>query len=270
MVAKLRQRGQPGTTPQKGMTIYMKPIVTPNLPQSPVRLVAIAESVPEVIAALEREGIEVVRVTPLEGLPTPVAAHSDLQLLHLGNNIILAVKEAGALKAQFTKFGFATQEPFTNIGQEYLEHISLNFLLLHNHCFGMLSKMPLHLKNHCKNAGLQMVHSKQGYARCSVAVVTQNAAITADTTLYKLLITAGVDTLLVDPGDILLPGYDTGFIGGCCGLIAKDKLAFTGNLSQYHCGRQVLGFLEKHQVTPVYLSRGKLLDIGGILPLLEE
>lgn len=247
----------------------MKPIITPNLPQQQVRLAAVAENAVEVIAALEREGIEVIGVQPLMALPRPVSTHSDLQLLHLGGGNILAVKEAKYLKTQLTKFGFTVRKNSTSIGWEYPKDISLNFLLLNNCCFGMLSIMPLQLENHCKNTGLQVVHSKQGYARCSVAVVAQNAAITADTTLCRLLTAAQIDTLLVGSGDILLPGYDTGFIGGCCGLLSKDRLAFTGSLTHYKYGPQVLEFLDKHSVTPLYLTDGKLLDIGGILPLAE-
>ncbi|MEG2073800.1 MAG: hypothetical protein RRY54_03445, partial [Angelakisella sp.] len=80
----------------------------------------------------------------------------------------------------------------------------------------------------------------------------------------------GIDTLLCGGGDILLPNYDTGFIGGCCGLISSNQLAFTGNLNYYRYGGEVLEFLEKHKVSPIYLTDGKLLDIGGILPLMEE
>lgn len=247
----------------------MKPIVTPNLPQQQVRLAAVADNAAEVIAMLEGEGIEVIRVRPLDALPMPVAAHSDLQLLHLGGENILLVKEAEYLETQLNKFGFTTRKILTSLGGEYPNDISLNFLMLNNCCFGMSSIMPLQLENHCKQAGLQLVYSKQGYARCSVAVVAKSAAITSDTTLYRLLTAAQVDTLLVGPGDILLPGYDTGFIGGCCGLIASNRLAFTGSLEHYRYGVQVLEFLDKHSVSPVYLTHGKLLDIGGILPLSE-
>lgn len=248
----------------------MKPVITPNIPQSSVRLAAVSENAYDIISALEREGIEVVKIAPLDALPTPVSAHSDMQLLHLGGDNILTVKEAKYLKTNLTNFGFNIEELFTKIGDEYPQDISLNFLLLNNRCFGMSSIMPLQLNNYCDHAGLQVVHSKQGYARCSVAVVAKNAAITADATLYRLLTNADIDTLMVGSGDINLPGYGTGFIGGCCGLISKDRLAFTGSLLQYCYGVQVLTFLAKHRVAPVYLTNGKLMDIGGILPLMED
>ena len=77
----------------------------------------------------------------------------------------------------------------------------------------------------------------------------------------------GIDVLLIPPGDICLPGYDTGFIGGCCGLIDKNILAFTGSLSEYSHGHKIIKFLEDHNVQYDCLLPGKMLDIGGVIPL---
>ncbi|MEG0753973.1 MAG: hypothetical protein RR461_09085 [Angelakisella sp.] len=248
----------------------MKPIVLPNLPTSRVRLAAVSENAYDIITSLEQEGIEAVKVGRAEALPTPVAYHSDLQLLHLGSSNILIAKDESTLESQLTKFGFVIQKTYTKLGEEYPQDISLNFLLLNNCCFGLSHIIPLQLKEYCDCRGLQIIHSKQGYARCSVAIVSPKAAITSDVTLYRLLTAAQIDVLLVDPGDIVLDGYDTGFIGGCCGLIDHNRLAFTGDLACYRSGVAVQNFLDRHQVIPVFLKGGKLVDIGGILPLMEE
>ena len=79
-----------------------------------------------------------------------------------------------------------------------------------------------------------------------------------------------MDALLINEHGILLDGYDYGFIGGCCGLIDKDVLAFTGALDSLRCAPQIRAFLEKHHVKPVELTRNQMVDIGGILPLKER
>ncbi|MEG1686338.1 MAG: hypothetical protein RR276_00500 [Angelakisella sp.] len=173
------------------------------------------------------------------------------------------------MQPQLKEFGFSTSILEHHLGNIYPNDISLNFLMQKNYCFGMCSNMPLQVKNYCVYAGLQPVAVKQGYARCSVAVVSANAAITADTGLYDAMTAIGIDVLLIGAGDILLSGYDTGFIGGCCGLLDRDKLAFAGNLDCYQFGDSIKLFLKKHNVTPVMLHGGKLTDIGGILPLAE-
>lgn len=246
----------------------MQFVQTPNLPQSAVAVVAAASCAASVLAGLDRQGIEVVQTRPLAALPAPVADHADLQLLHLGHNQVLLTPPAAYLQPQLTKLGINCHFIDADVGNSYPDDISLNFLLQQNSCFGLCSKMPLQLQKHCKDAGLQPVNSKQGYARCSVAVVTDHAAMTADPTLHKLLTARGIDVLRLEPGGIVLEGYSTGFIGGCCGLIAPDKLAFSGTLERYPQQDRVVAFLNKHKVVPVYLSDCNLLDIGGILPLM--
>ena len=76
--------------------------------------------------------------------------------------------------------------------------------------------------------------------------------------------------LLIQPGHIQLPGYDTGFLGGCCGKLAADKLAFTGQLDLHPDGQRIQSFLEQRGVTAVELTTGPLIDVGGIVPLMEN
>ncbi|WP_432431546.1 DUF6873 family GME fold protein [Clostridium botulinum] len=47
----------------------------------------------------------------------------------------------------------------------------------------------------------------------------------------------------------------------------KDVLAFYGDLKYYAYGTEVLDFLKKHKVEPIFLNEGKLIDRGSILRL---
>ena len=88
--------------------------------------------------------------------------------------------------------------------------------------------------------------------------------------MFQALRTKGFAVLLIRPGHIALSGYDTGFIGGCCGKLAPDKLAFAGTLSSHPDGERMREFLHSRGVAPVELREGPLVDVGGILPLRER
>ena len=105
---------------------------------------------------------------------------------------------------------------------------------------------------------------KQGYTKCSTCIVNNHAAITSDVSIAKALNVEGVDVLLLPSGDILLPGLNYGFIGGATGLLCDNVLAFYGHLDHYLYGKEVLKFLNKHKVEPVFLRNGKLIDRGSI------
>ena len=103
-----------------------------------------------------------------------------------------------------------------------------------------------------------------------MALVDANHAITADRGLERALKAKGFEVLLIRPGFIELPGYDTGFVGGCSGKLAPDKMAFTGELSSHPDGELIRAFLKSQGISAVELRKGPLLDVGGILPLLQE
>lgn len=116
----------------------------------------------------------------------------------------------------------------------------------------------------------KLVQVKQGYTKCSTAIISPRAVITSDKGIAKALNNCTFDVLLVPPGDILLPGLNYGFIGGCCGLIEENLLAFYGSLECYSYGYDVMQFLKKHKVEPIYLRQGKLIDRGSIFTILSE
>lgn len=103
--------------------------------------------------------------------------------------------------------------------------------------------------------------------RCATAVVSNRAIITMDSGIYAAAQFMGLDALHISEHGILLNGYDYGFIGGCCGLIDRNTLAFTGALDSLQSGDYIRAFLAKHAVEAVELTQNRMLDIGGILPL---
>jgi hypothetical protein len=60
-----------------------------------------------------------------------------------------------------------------------------------------------------------IIDVKQGYTKCSVLPVSNNAFITDDISIYNQCVSFGIDVLYVGKGDVSLPGYNYGFIGGC-------------------------------------------------------
>ena len=111
----------------------------------------------------------------------------------------------------------------------------------------------------------KLINVNQGYTKCSTCIVNDHAIITSDVSIAKALSIEKIDVLLLPPGDILLPGLNYGFIGGATGLIEDNVLAFYGHLDYYLYGKEILKFLSKHMVEPVFLRTGKLIDRGSIL-----
>lgn len=110
----------------------------------------------------------------------------------------------------------------------------------------------------------KIINVTQGYTKCSTAIIKDEGIITSDKIIASVMKKENIDVLLLPPGDIILPGLDYGFIGGCCGMIEENKIAFYGDLKYYTYGKEVIDFLFKHNVEPVFLRKGKLIDRGSI------
>ena len=113
----------------------------------------------------------------------------------------------------------------------------------------------------------KLIDVRQGYAKCSVCIVGENAIMTADLGIYKKALQNKVEALLVGSGHIELARYDYGFIGGCSGLLDAHTLAFFGDITKHPDCEKMERFCGRFGVKLISLSKEKLCDYGGIIAL---
>ena len=116
-----------------------------------------------------------------------------------------------------------------------------------------------------RDAGMELIHVPQGYAKCSTVIVDERSVITYDRGIGKACTAVNdLEVLLVSPGHILLPGYKTGFIGGCSGRI-EDEIIFNGDLSTHPDFKAIRDFIESRGLKCTWFSEYPLTDIGSIV-----
>ena len=121
---------------------------------------------------------------------------------------------------------------------------------------------------HCERQGYHLIHVNQGYAKCSCAVIADNALITADNGIYNSLSEYKIDVLKIRQGRVALDGADYGFIGGASGLDitnGKRTIFFTGDIKTHPDYLRIKAFCQKHDTAIISLTENKLTDIGGLL-----
>lgn len=212
---------------------------------------------------LEKLGCTVLLCPPYAKLYEAVCGHPDMLIHIIDNDNILVHKDMPLHFVQLLKsLNFNVLKSHSSISAKYPYDIALNALNLPNLFVHYLKYTDEILLDKIKNKIL--INVKQGYSKCSTAIISEKAIMTSDKGIAVSLKSNKIDVLLLPPGDIELPGLDYGFIGGCCGKINDSTLAFYGDLSHYTYGNEVLSFLKKHKVEPVYLRNGKLIDRGSI------
>ena len=194
-----------------------------------------------------------------------VCGHPDMLMQILDNNIVVHKDMDNEFIQTLVLHNYRVYKSKLNLEFKYPHNICLNSLNIGNLFVHSINFTDTNLLSFTKNR--KLINVNQGYTKCSTCIVNDHAIITSDVSIAKALSLENIDVLLIPPGDILLPGLNYGFIGGATGLIEDNVLAFYGHLDHYLYGKEILIFLNKHKVEPVFLRNGKLIDRGSIFRL---
>ncbi len=159
-------------------------------------------------------------------------------------------------------------ESENSIRSPYPYDCGLCCVILGNTCIANINTIDPAIKKYCSAKCIKMIHVNQGYTKCSVAVVDENSIITSDHGISDVLSRAGYDVLTISDGFIRLKGYDTGFIGGCCGYIDNNTLAFWGDINNHPDHLIIKDYLSKKGKKYINISdTEELTDYGSLIPL---
>ena len=111
---------------------------------------------------------------------------------------------------------------------------------------------------------LHKINIKQGYSKCSILPVADDAIITSDKGIFKTLSSYGIKVLLIREGGIELKDKPYGFIGGASGSVEGDILFF-GDVSKHHDFSRIKNFIEFNGKKVIYFDDLPLEDIGSII-----
>lgn len=221
----------------------------------------------EELKNLEKLNINPIIVPKTSTVYKAIDGHPDIQLNILKNNsshkVIVHKDICSDFKENLNSNHIEYIVSKNSLSYTYPEDIILNAVVLDNYFIHTLKYTDENLLK--SQEGKTLINIPQGYSKCSVLPVRENALITSDKGIVNSLKDYDFDILLIPPSDILLPSLNYGFIGGTGGIISQDRMAFFGELEHYRYGEEVKNFLYKYDVEPVPLRKGKLIDRGSLL-----
>lgn len=236
-----------------------------RLPDKDARLVLVSGEYPELAESLRYIGICTITTASYKRLPGPVQWHPDMQACIIGDRVI--VLKGGGLHNLLAGYNISAFETARLPKSAYPGDVLCNVLAWDKFILGNSKTADTVVQQAAQNIEATWIDVKQGYAACTVALVDEQSAITADEGVADQLERYGLKVLRIRPGDIRLPGYSYGFIGGCCGKLAPDMMAFTGKLDKHRDGTRIKTFLGDRGVRALELLEGELLDVGGLIAL---
>ena len=244
----------------------MRFIKNSNLPKGKVKSIICGELCEELNSYFDSLGIERFVIDANNFVDSAVKFHTDMFAFHMGDSNVILERNQRKLGRVLINKGANVHFTDKDIKGEYPSDIALNFALVSNYLIGKVpfaDKKLLELSDSCDKISVN-----QGYCKCSCLVVSENAVITDDKSIFDALSVYSLECLMISKGDVNLPGHDYGFIGGASGKISETEVLFFGDVTKHRDYKKMADFIEKHGCKIVSLDF-PLTDFGGIIPLTE-
>ena len=211
-------------------------------------------------------GFEPIIMPACHRLQKGVSSHPDMLVFFIDDKFLCTREDYNEAKSVFSRIEALGYSPILcdEIHREdYPNDVIFNALMLGDVVMGLSESMSLTLKQTLAECGKKIINVKQGYTKCSVAKISERAIITSDKGISKAAISNGIDVLTISEGHVILEGYNTGFIGGACGVFG-DTVYFCGDLSLHPDADKIEDFCKKHKKSCVSLSNEPLFDVGSL------
>jgi len=239
----------------------------PYVPESRASLAIISKEAPETVKSGLREYIEnIIETIPLEGVYKAISHHPDIAMIPVGHKrLVVAPSVYEYYRDKLEPFDFVVIKGDGEPGYKYPANIKYNAAILGNRVICSQNHLDEIAEEELRSVDLQILNVRQGYSKCSLAIIGEAQGITSDLGIAASLRRIGYDVLLIEHGHIRLPGLNYGFIGGSVGLLSESELLIAGSLTHHPSWERINDFLGNYNIRPIQLSQEQAIDIGTIL-----
>ena len=220
----------------------------------------------DIISNLEKFGLEVILSCKNESVLPALWGHPDMQVCKCSDNTFVACPECyDYYKKELYGFGVDVYKGKSFLSSNYPKDIAYNVARIGDTAVHNFSYTDSEILCHFKVNHVNLINVSQGYSKCNICVVSDNAIITSDKGIYDAVVKDSIEALLICDGNIDIFGWEYGFIGGASGKIGNDVLAFCGDLSKHENFCEIQSFCKKFNVKCVSLSDKRLMDLGSVI-----
>ena len=190
-----------------------------------------------------------------------ISNHPDVFMCHYDEKTIIAPNTPSDFKKALNINNILFTEGQSAVGNSYPKTASYNAVVTDKYLIHNLKITDKTIIEN--NPEKQKINVNQAYTRCNLLPLNDNSFITSDKGIYNTLLSHNINTLLVNPTGITLPGFDNGFFGGACGVYSNNVF-IVGSLNNYTDGEIVRAFLHSLNYNIIELFDGNLFDCGSL------
>ncbi|MEI7810932.1 MAG: DUF6873 family GME fold protein [Ignavibacteria bacterium] len=195
-----------------------------------------------------------------------ISGHPDIFFFQSISGLIMAPGLPEKYFEFLDKKGIRFIKGSSAVGAKYPESAAYNAVRNENYLIHNLSATNSSILE--DSVSLEKINVRQGYCRCNLIALKEDHFITSDEAIDRELRSRELKSLYISPGEIILPGFPHGFLGGACGVF-ENKFFLIGSLNSLSNGEELHRYLESLDYTIIELYNGQVFDGGSILFIAE-
>ena len=230
-------------------------------------LLVVHANTPETtIQQLQAMGYQVIRSMKCRALPDTVAEHPDMQIHLLRDDLAIVPPECYSYYRAKLPDSVELLLGESELTGTYPGDCAYNVARIKNTVFCNLKAVDPKLLAYYQGEGFSIIHNNQGYTKCNMAVIGNEVVVTEDIGIHKTIIAnkLQIDSVYIPKGEVKLPGFPYGFIGGACGGWDHTLFWYGNPMSCSYYGTIEM-MCENIGVKNISLFKGSLYDMGGII-----
>jgi len=220
------------------------------------------------VRSLKSVGFSVLPTVKCTELYEAIAYHPDIVLYPVNRNtLVVAPNVFDYYKEALGNRTIKLIKGEKKLERNYPKNIAYNVARVGRYAIHNFKYTDEKLTYYLRKDGIEFINVKQGYSKCSTAVISDKGIITSDHSIAKVAERYGIDVLRIESGFISLPGLNYGFVGGATGLLSSKELMLSGSYDNHPNKNNINNFLSKYGVKPIFLTNKEIIDIGSIITL---
>lgn len=195
----------------------------------------------------------------------PVNTHPDIQIHFLNNSLAVCCPELYNYYRQKLPNIIELKSGKSKVGGGYPNDAAYNAALVGKNLVCNTKYIDKIIIDYYKKIGYNIINVNQGYTKCNICPVSNNAVITEDAGIASELRKYKIDVCQINHGEVSLKNFPYGFIGGATGNIPDNKIGFFGDIKRHSNYAQIKDFISKYNKEIVCLSDCIISDFGSII-----
>ena len=220
---------------------------------------------------LESLGYKIIELNSSGNVYQEISSHTDIFCTKIINNLIVEPSQFQLIKKHIQR-DINIIKGKLSLKKTYPEDVGYNACIIGNYAIHNFQYTDSKIKEILQRENYNLINVKQGYTKCSIAVIDDRSLITADKGLYNELMKYNFDILflnyklnikLINEGEF---STMNGFIGGAISRIGNNVF-ISGDLNKIDKNNQIKNFIKKRNLNIISFSELDVIDYGGIIEI---